>query len=82
MEYNFNYKLKFQVPQPSFVPPKSGARARCPSGAHAVHVWLTHSVRGARLASSRCASSSPVVCVWLAHGARAMRVWLARSLLT
>ena len=54
MEYNFNYKLKFQVPQPSFAPPKSGVRTRCPSNAHTVHVWLSHSARAVR--------------VWLTHG--------------
>ena len=56
-----NYKLKFQVPQPSSAPPKSGA--------HAMPIWCTHDAcltrpqctRGARLARSRCASGSPVV---------------------
>ena len=73
MEYNFNYKLKFQVPQPSSAPPKLGACARCPSGVHAVHVWLTHSARGVRLARSRCASGSPVVHAWCASGSPVVR---------
>ena len=86
MEYNFNYKLKFQVPQPSSAPPKLGACARCPSGVHAVHVWLTHSARGVRLARSRCASGSHVcarsarlACSQCASSSSVVRVWLAHG---
>ncbi|XP_059599045.1 uncharacterized protein LOC100260165 [Vitis vinifera] len=56
---------------------------RCPSGAHAVHVWLA---RGACLAYSWCASGSPV-CVgdarlvrpWCVRGARLTRPQCARG---
>ena len=68
MEYNFNYKLKFQVPQPSAAPLKSGARA--------MPIWC---VRGACLARPRCPSGSPAVPVWLTCGARTVHVWLARG---
>ena len=66
MEYNFNYKLKFQVPQPSSAPPKLGVCARCPSDAHVVHVWLSHS---ARLARPWCTSGSPTVS---SHGSQSL----------
>ena len=38
MEYNFNYKLKFQVSL--HLHHLSQVCARCPSSAHVVHVWL------------------------------------------
>ena len=71
------YKLKFQVPQPSSAPPKSGARAML--------IWCTHGAclarpqcaRGARLAHSRCVSGSPVVRSRCASGSPMVRVWLA-----
>ena len=69
-----NYKLKFQVPQLSSAPPKSGA--------HAMPIWCAHSACLARPLCVLCTSGPLAVRVWLAHGARAMRVWLARSLLT
>ena len=73
-----NYKLKFQVPQPSFAPPKSGARAIpvwCARGACLACPQCAHD---ARLARSRCASSSPMVHAWCASGSPAVRIWPAR----
>ena len=63
---NFNYKLKFQVPQPSSAPPKSGALA--------MPIWYAH---GACLARPQCASGPLTVRILLARGARAVCVWLA-----
>ena len=87
MEYNFNYKLKFQVPQPSSAPPKSGVRVRCPSGAHAVHVWLACGARvvpiwcarGACLVRPWCARSARLARPWCSSGPLAVRVWLVHS---
>nr|CAN61311.1 hypothetical protein VITISV_034431 [Vitis vinifera] len=64
------------VVEPMCVCSSRVVRARSPSGAHAVHVWLA---RTARLVHSRCASSSPAVCVWLAHSARLARPWCVRG---
>ena len=50
----------------------SQVRARSPSGAHAVHVWLA---RCARLACSLCASGLPMC----ARGARLARPWCGQG---
>ena len=63
MEYNFNYKLKFQVSL--HLHHLSQVRARCPSGAHTVHVCLVLSVRAVR--------------VWPARSAHLARPWCARG---
>ena len=81
MEYNFNYKLKFQVSL--HLHHLSQVRARCSFGVHTVHVWLTLSALAVRIwlarVCARCASSPLAMRVWLASGARAMRVWLAHG---
>ena len=78
MEYNFNYKLKFQVSL--HLHHLSQVRARCPAGAHTVHVWLVLSVRAVRVWPSRYACwLVRGARVWLAHGARTVRVWLAHG---
>ena len=66
-----NYKLKFQKSLSLHLHHLIQVRAQCPSGAHAVHVWLT---RGACLARPRCVSGSPTVPVWLTRGARLDRL--------
>ena len=60
-----NYKLKFQKSLSLHLHHLSQVRARCPFGAHAVHVWLSHSARA--------------MCVWPALGARLARPWYARG---
>ena len=52
-----NYKLKFQKSFNLHLHHLSQVRTRCPSGAHAVHVWRAC---GACLARPQCASGSPV----------------------
>ena len=52
-----NYKLKFQKSLSLHLHHLSQVRTRCPSGAHAVHVWRAC---GACLARPQCASGSPV----------------------